>query len=78
MGVIGFLGSTAGRWTRSLIGVVLLVLAVVVGGGWAWVLGVLGVVFVAVGLFDICLLAPLFRLPLKGRDIRARTSASAS
>ncbi len=76
MSLIGFLGSTPGRWTRSVVGVVLLVLAFVVGGAWAWVLGILGIVFVAVGLFDVCLLAPLSRLPFKGGDIRARTHST--
>lgn len=71
--MVNFLASTTGRLVRGLVGVVLLVLAFVVGGTWAWVLGVLGAVFVAVGVFDVCLLAPLFGKPLRGRDLRAST-----
>ena len=71
MVLLDFLGSTTGRWVRAAVRVVLLVLAFLVGGTWGWVLGVLGVVFVAVGLLDVCLLAPLFGRPLRGRDFRA-------
>ena len=69
--MIEFLSSTAGRTTRGAVGVVLLVLAFVVGGVWGWVLGILGVVFIAVGVLDVCLLAPLFGKPLRGADVRA-------
>ena len=46
MALLDFLGSTTGRGGRAGVGVVLRVLAFVVGGTWGWVLGVLGVVFV--------------------------------
>lgn len=69
--MVNFLASTTGRWVRAAIGVVLLVLAVVVGGTWAWVLGLLGALFIAVGVFDVCLLAPLSGKPLRGSDLRA-------
>ena len=74
MSVLEFFATPAGRWARAAVGAVLLVLAFVVGGAWAWVLGVLGVVFVAVGALDVCLLAPLFGKPLRGRDFRALSS----
>lgn len=73
MALINFLASTNGRWVRGLLGAVLLVLAFVVGGTVGWVLGLVGVVFVAVGVLDVCLLAPLFGKPLRGRDFRALT-----
>jgi len=59
MSILQFLGSTAGRWTRIIAGLILVVVAVVLGG-WAWILAVLGAVFIAAGSFDFCLLAPLF------------------
>lgn len=71
MALLDFLGSTTGRWVRGVAGVVLLVLALLVGGPGGWVLGALGVVFVAVGVLDVCLVAPLFGRPLRGRDFRA-------
>lgn len=72
MSLIAFLASTAGRWTRAGIGIALFVLAFVMGGTWGWVLGLTGVFFVAVGALDVCLLAPLFGKPVRGRAIRTR------
>ena len=57
MNLLDFLASNTGRWVRAAVGAVLLVLAFVLGGTWLWVLGILGVVFVAVGALDVCLLA---------------------
>ena len=34
-------------------------------------LGVVGVVPLVAGLFDFCVFAPLFRMPLSGQKIRA-------
>lgn len=73
MTILNFLASTVGRWVRSGVGAILLVLAFVVAGPFGWILGALGVVFVAVGILDVCLLAPLFGQPLRGRDFRGET-----
>ncbi|HZL81289.1 MAG TPA: DUF2892 domain-containing protein [Demequina sp.] len=69
--LLNFLASQTGRYVRSGLGVILLVLAFVAGGAWAWVLGVLGVVFLLVGILDVCLLAPLFGKPLRGKEFRS-------
>ncbi|MGB7962041.1 MAG: DUF2892 domain-containing protein [Propionicimonas sp.] len=71
MALIDFLASSTGRWVRGAVGAILLVFAFIVGGMWGWILGVLGVVFVAVGVLDICLLAPLLGKPLRGPEFRA-------
>ena len=68
MALLKFLASTPGRWARAVVGAVLLALAFVAGGIWTWILGVLGVVFVAVGALEVCLLAPLVGKPLRGRE----------
>lgn len=73
MPVLSFLSSTAGRWTRAVVGVVLIVLGVALGG-WAWVLAAVGVVFVLVGALDVCLLPPLAGKPLRGAAFRAAAS----
>lgn len=70
MSVLNFLSSTAGRWVRGLVGVALIALAVVLGGWWL-LLAALGVVFVLVGLFDVCLIAPLAGRPFRGTAFRA-------
>ncbi len=70
MSVLNFLSSTAGRWVRGLVGVALIALAVVLGGWWL-LLAALGAVFVLVGLFDVCLIAPLAGRPFRGTAFRA-------
>ena len=74
MGFVAFMSSTAGRATRVIAGVALIVVGAIVGGGWL-ALAVVGVVFVAVGVFDVCLLAPLFKQPLSGKAVRAKLDA---
>ena len=74
MAIIQFLASTPGRWTRVIVGLILVAFAIGLGGWW-WLLGVLGAVFIAAGAFDFCLLAPLAGKPLKGSELR-KTFAS--
>ena len=72
--LIEFMASTAGRILRAVIGLILLVIAIPTGGAGEWVLLVLGVFFLAVGLFDVCVLAPLFGRPFTGKRIRAHSA----
>jgi hypothetical protein len=74
MGFVRFMSSTAGRWTRGIAGGALLAIGLVVGGGAGWVLIALGAVFIAVGLFDVCLVAPLLGKPFWGKAFRAKAS----
>jgi hypothetical protein len=77
MRFIWFMASVPGRVIRFLAGA-----ALILAGAW-WVHGTLGLVLAVVGLvplfaatFDLCLLAPLFKLPLDGREVRARRGGS--
>lgn len=70
MAILNFLGSTAGRWARGIIGVALIVLAIVLGGGWLWLIA-LGAFFILVAILDICVLAPIFGRALKGKEFRS-------
>lgn len=70
MGILRFLSSSSGRWVRVLAGIVLIVTGVI-ASGWYLILAALGAVFVLVGAFDVCLLAPLFGKPLGGKEFRA-------
>ncbi len=69
----GFMASSAGRAARVVVGLVLIVLGMVLGGAW-WILAVVGVVPLLAGVFDVCLLAPLFHQPL--RDTKSRHSVA--
>lgn len=70
--MVGFMASRTGRWVRMLAGVALVV------GGWSSgsrrgkALGLVGLVPLLAGTFDVCLLGPLFGLPMKGEAIRRR------
>lgn len=67
MDFVSFMSSQTGRWLRGVVGAILVLLALfVVGGIWGWVLLILGVVLIAVAVFNVCLFAPLFGRSLKG------------
>jgi len=70
MVVLRFIGSTPGRVVRVVAGLVLIAVGVVAGGWWL-VLAAVGMLPLAAGLFDFCVLGPLFRLPFGGPAFRA-------
>lgn len=70
-----FLASQNGRITRAGAGIVLIVVGLLAVGGTAgWVLAVIGLVPLAAGVFDFCLLAALLGKPLQGAALRAALS----
>lgn len=70
-GILGFLASPAGRLTRSGLGVVLILVGVLaVTGVLAWIVAAVGVVLLAAGVFDFCVLSPLVGLPFSGPALR--------
>jgi Protein of unknown function (DUF2892) len=68
-GVIRFMASPAGRWTRVIAGLALIVVGALVGGTW-WILAGIGLVPLLAGAFDVCLFAPMLAMPLAGAKIR--------
>lgn len=68
-----FVGSQAGRGVRLVVGLALIVAGIGLGRGWV-ALAVVGGVPLAAGVFDVCLLGPLFRLPFAGSRFRQATS----
>jgi hypothetical protein len=67
-----FMASTAGRVTRGVIGISLIVAGLLVGGVGGWVLAVVGTVLLAAGLFDFCVITGLVDNIWSGREVRAR------
>lgn len=57
--VIALLSSTFGRWLRIVVGLVLLIAGFCLGP-WGSIACVVGVIMMAAGASDVCLLAPLF------------------
>ncbi|MEY4741709.1 MAG: hypothetical protein RL672_459 [Actinomycetota bacterium] len=64
---IEFMASTTGRAVRAIAGATLLIWGLFAGIVW---LDVVGAIIAAAGLFDFCLFAPLFKMPLSGKKIR--------
>ena len=70
MSVIGLLAGKNGRIARGVAGLILIGVGGALGGVW-WVLAVIGLVPLAAGVFDFCLLGPLMHRPMSGRRLRA-------
>jgi hypothetical protein len=69
-GLFGFMAATSGRVIRVVAGLSLIVIGIVFGGAW-WILAVVGLVPLLAGALDVCLLAPVFGAPLRGRALRS-------
>jgi hypothetical protein len=67
-----FMASTAGRITRGLVGLGLIIAGVATGGIAGWIAGGLGAVLLAAGLFDFCVITGLIDNIWSGREVRAR------
>jgi hypothetical protein len=66
-----FLASTAGRNTRIVAGVLLIATGLIfVGGPAGWIIALIGALPLLAGLRDVCIFAPLFRLPFVGATLR--------
>ncbi len=68
MRFVQLMGSPAGRVARVVAGAALIMGAVVIGGPAGWAVGVVGLVPLAAGAGNVCLFAPLFHAPLRGRS----------
>jgi hypothetical protein len=69
---VSFMQTPAGRVTRAVGGVALIGLGLLgLGGVGGYIMAALGVIPLAAGLFDLCVLAPFFRIPFSGAKIRA-------
>jgi hypothetical protein len=66
-----FIASPAGRVTRIVAGLALILIGLLaLGGIWGWILAIVGLVPLLAGLFDRCVFAPLFGLPFVGPSLR--------
>jgi hypothetical protein len=71
--LLELLGSQAGRGVRIVAGLALVTTGIAMGGGWL-ALAVVGMLPLVAGVFDVCVLGPLFRLPFGGRRFREATA----
>ncbi len=69
---IKFMASAAGRVTRVIAGLVLILWGIMgLAGTTGIVVAIIGLVPLLAGLFDFCVFAPLFGAPLSGPKIRS-------
>ena len=69
---VSFMASTAGRLTRIVAGIILVVWGWFgLGGTTGTIIAIVGLIPLIAGLFDFCVFAPLFGAPLSGSKIRA-------
>ncbi len=66
-----FMSSAAGRVLRVVGGAVLVAIAIWMQSVLGVILAIIGGAVLLAGVFDVCLIAPLMRLPFTGREIRA-------
>ncbi|MCA1668557.1 MAG: DUF2892 domain-containing protein [Thermomicrobia bacterium] len=71
MGFARFMATGIGRGIRIVAGAVVITIGLLrVRGGRGALLALLGLVPLLAGTFDVCVLAPLLRVPFKGSDVR--------
>lgn len=65
------MSSPAGRILRVVAGTALVVVGILIQSILGIIVAVVGAVVLLAGILDVCLIAPLLRLPFTGRGIRA-------
>ncbi len=74
MGFARFMATGIGRGIRIVAGSILIAFGLLrVNGGRGGAIAALGLVPLLAGSFDVCVLAPLLRVPFKGSEVRVRT-----
>jgi len=69
---VSFMASPAGRITRIVAGIILIVWGLMgLTGVTGIIVAVIGALPLVAGIFDFCVFAPLFGSPLSGPKIRA-------
>lgn len=65
-----FMASPIGRLARVVLGVALILGGLlVVEGTWGTIIAIIGIVPIVAGIANVCLIAPLIRVPFRGRDL---------
>lgn len=70
MKVARFMATPAGRLIRIALGIVLIWIGIVMDKPAGYVLELVGLVPIAAGILNVCLLAPLLNAPFYGRDAK--------
>ena len=74
MPIAKFMSSVAGRAARVVVGVALIAWGFTLHSSVGYLLMFVGLLPLATGALDVCLLGPLFGVPLRGQDARRMMS----
>jgi hypothetical protein len=69
MGFAHLMAGGVGRAVRVLAGLILIGIGLYFQGVWGYAIAVVGVVPALAGIFNFCLLSPVFGAPLSGRRL---------
>lgn len=70
MEIARFMSTTMGRLARIVLGLILIWFGVVMDKPAGYVLEVIGLVPIAAGALNFCLLAPILKAPFWGKDVK--------
>ena len=70
MKLVQLLASPQGRLARGMLGLALIALGVRLSGVLGWTIAAIGLIPLLAGAADVCFFAPLFGLPIGGKQIR--------
>ena len=66
-----FMASNMGRILRIIAGIVLIAVGFTMKSTGGYVIAVIGALPLLAGIFDVCIFAPLFKMPFTGKKIRS-------
>lgn len=65
-----FMASPTGRIIRVVAGAILIAIGIAMKSTGGYVVAVIGALPLVAGILDVCIFAPLFGMPFKGKAIR--------
>ncbi len=71
MGFTRFMASTTGRVLRVVVGIVLIAGGIALGSVLGIVLALVGLLPLGTGAFDVCIISPAFKAPIRGSEVRS-------
>lgn len=70
--LVRFMSSTTGRIVRIVAGIVLIAVGLLAISGTAGIIvAIIGLLPLFAGTLDVCVLAPVFGMPLSGKQVRS-------
>ena len=64
-----FMASPLGRGGRVVIGVIMIVIGLMLAGPVGWIVAIAGLLPLALGVGNMCIMAPILHVPFKGADL---------